>query len=205
MNTQGIDLRPVFTPPFSVCHKTQTHLVPVPSRVPTPRQHILRITRGISFLGYPSPQRPMAWPPTRPFGREPLRVAPFRVSIFRDFRTVLYAVSLIRIEWKPPIGLVGGRMGTCPVWACLRLLSQPSAGLAGSNSRRLRTFVEYPVHSHLLEASPLSASSLSPSRPCTPPCARHTQNVGRCRHSSIWGVGVDQLVRLVAPTWIHSC
>jgi len=65
-------------------------------------------------------------------------VTPFRVSIFRDFRTVLYAVSLIRIEWKPPIGLVGGRMGTCPVWACLRLLSQPSAGLAGSNSRRFR-------------------------------------------------------------------
>jgi hypothetical protein len=57
MNGQGIDLRPVFTPLFSVCHKTQTHLVPVPSRVPTPRQLIPRITRGIGFLGYPTPLR----------------------------------------------------------------------------------------------------------------------------------------------------
>jgi hypothetical protein len=101
MRSPGIDLRPVFSPLRTfvrrVCHKTRTHPAPVPSRVPTPRQHILRITRGIGFLGYPSPQRHPAWPPTRPFGREPLRVAPFRVSILRDFRTTLCTVSLIRI------------------------------------------------------------------------------------------------------------
>ncbi len=200
MNGQGIDLRPVFSTYCYACHKTRTHLAPVPSRGPTPRQHILRITRGFGEL---SRAALASWgiPPNCGIrlaacsgnAGEPQWVPPFRVSIFRDFRTVLCAVSLIRIEWRPPIGLVGGRMGTCPVWACLRLLSHPSAGLAGSNSRRLRTFVEYPAHSHLLEASPLSASSLSPSRPCTPPCVRHSQNVGRCCHSSTWRVGVDQL------------
>ena len=97
MNGQGLDLRPVFSTYCYACHKTRTHLAPVPSRVPSPRQHILRIARGIGFLGYPSPQRHPAWPPTRPFGREPLRVTPFRVSILRDHRTILYAVSLIRI------------------------------------------------------------------------------------------------------------
>jgi hypothetical protein len=57
MNAQGIDLRPVFTTPFSVCHKTRTHPAPVSSRVPTPRQLIPGITQGLCFLGYPSPQR----------------------------------------------------------------------------------------------------------------------------------------------------
>ena len=52
-------------------------------------------------------------------------------------------------------------MGTIPFWAL------PFSRLAGSGLRRLRTFVEHPVHSHLLGASPLSASSLSPSPPCT--------------------------------------
>ena len=98
MNLQGLDLRPVFSTYCYACHKTRTHLAPVPSHVPSPRQRILRITRGIRFLGYPSPQQHPAWPPTRPFGRELLRVTPFRVSILRDGRTVLYAVSLIRIE-----------------------------------------------------------------------------------------------------------
>jgi hypothetical protein len=54
MNGQGLDLRPVFSTYCYACHKTQTHLAPVPSRVPTPRQHIPRITRGIGFLGYPT-------------------------------------------------------------------------------------------------------------------------------------------------------
>jgi len=98
MRFQGIDLRPVFSTYCYACHKTRTHLAPVPSRVPTPRQLILRITRGIGFLGYPSPQRHTTWLPARPFGREPLRVAPFRVSILRDVRTTLCTVSLIRIE-----------------------------------------------------------------------------------------------------------
>jgi hypothetical protein len=58
MNAQGIDLRPVFSPLRAfvrcVCHKTRTHPAPVPSRVPTPRQPIPRITEGLCFLGYPT-------------------------------------------------------------------------------------------------------------------------------------------------------
>ena len=78
-----------------------------------------------------------------------------------------------------------------PVW---QVLTHDASGIPLS-----------PVHSHLLEASPLSASSLSPSRPCTPPCVRQTHNVGRRCYSSTWRVGVDQLPKLIAPTWIHSC
>ena len=55
MNLQGLDLRPVFSTYCYACHKTQTHPAPMPSRVPTPRQRILRITEGIGFLGYPTP------------------------------------------------------------------------------------------------------------------------------------------------------
>jgi len=48
------------------------------------------------------------------------------------------------------------------------LLGLPDSRLAGSNSRRLRAFVEHPDLGHPFEASPLSASSLSPVIPCTP-------------------------------------
>jgi hypothetical protein len=96
MNGQGLDLRPVFSTYCYACHKTRTHLAPVPSRVLTPRQRILRITRGIGFLGYPTPFGYAAWPPALTW-REPGWVTPFRVSILRDHRTILYAVSLIRI------------------------------------------------------------------------------------------------------------
>jgi hypothetical protein len=59
MNFQGVDVRPVFSTLRShrarrACHKTRTHPAPVPSRVPTPRQPIPRITEGICFLGYPT-------------------------------------------------------------------------------------------------------------------------------------------------------
>ena len=64
MNLQGIDLRPVFSPLRTfirhVCHKTQTHPAPVPSRVLTPRQPMPRITEGICFLGYPTHLWPTA-------------------------------------------------------------------------------------------------------------------------------------------------
>jgi len=65
----------------------------------------------------------------------------------------------------------------------------------------LRAFVEHPDHSHLLGVSPplvlwprdkgLSASSLSPSRPCTPTFDGHSPAVGRCFHPSTWRIGVD--------------
>ena len=143
LRAQGIDLRPVFTTPFSVCHKTQTHPAPMPSRVPTPRQHILRITRGIGFLGYPSPQRHTAWPPAR--HREPLRVAPFRVSILRDVRVVLYAVSHLS-GGNHVIAEYVAEWGQVPVWTC------PSAGLADSDSRRFNHTFAFATHSHLLGA-----------------------------------------------------
>ena len=66
-----------------------------------------------------------------------------------------------RVDTTHP-AILRGRVETFP---CLGL---PISRLAGSNSRRLRAFVEHPDHSHLLEESPLSASSLSPSHPCTP-------------------------------------
>jgi hypothetical protein len=76
------------------------------------------------------------------------------------------------------------------------LLGLPISRLTGSNSRRLRTFVEDSVHSHLLKASPLSASSLSPFRPCTPTFDSQSLAVGRCCHPSTWGIGTDRAICL---------
>jgi hypothetical protein len=74
-----------------------------------------------------------------------------------------------------------------PSWACL------FSRLAGYKLRRLHTFVEYPIHSHLLGASPLSASRLSPFRPCTPTFDNQSPAVGRCFLSSTWRVGVGKI------------
>jgi hypothetical protein len=60
----------------------------------------------------------------------------------------------------------------------------------GSNSRRFTHTFACAVHCHLLEASPPSAGSLSPSRPCTPSCVYQVHNVGRRCHSSAWRSGV---------------
>jgi hypothetical protein len=79
-------------------------------------------------------------------------------------------------------------MGTIPFWACL------SANLAGSNSRRFNRTFAFADHSCLLGASPLSASSLTPFRPCTPTFGNQSPAVGQCCLPSTWGVGVDQLV-----------
>jgi len=84
--------------------------------------------------------------------------------------------------------ILRGRMGTSPFLG-LRV----TAVFAGSNSRRLRAFVENPDHSHPLEVSLLSASSLSLFRPCTPTFDNQSHAVGRCFHSSTWRIGVDQL------------
>jgi hypothetical protein len=131
------------------------------------------------------------WPPAqvilRAIGGLLRSVCPF----LRDLRTVLYAVSHTSsgnhvsryyvAEWRQ-----------VPFWACLSAVWQvpPLA------SRRLHTFVEYPVHSHLLKASPLSASSLSPFRPCTPTFDSQSPAVGRCCHPSTWGIGTDRAICL---------
>ena len=95
----GLDLRPVFTTLDTLyplrLPKTQTHSVPMPSRVPALRQLIPGITLGLCFLGHPTPPWLTAGYLLQLDLREPRRVSPFRVSIFRDFRTILYAVSLI--------------------------------------------------------------------------------------------------------------
>ena len=86
-------------------------------------------------------------------------------------------------------------MGTFPFWACL------SAALAGSvrAQRRcaptaLQTYLRLLPIVTRLRRSPLSASCLSPSRPCTPTFDDQSPAVGRCRLPSTWGAGVDRLV-----------
>jgi len=111
------------------------------------------------------------------------------MSIFRDRRSALYAAPLVSreyhvcsyyvAEWRRfPFG-----PAVCPL-----AISRS----AGSNSRRLRAFVENPDHSHLFEASPLSASSLSPFCPCTPTFDSQSPAVGQYSLPFTWGVGVDE-------------
>ena len=142
MRFQGIDFRPVLSTSFDACHRTQTHLAPVPSRV---RPHV--------SISPALPEALASWGILLPDGIRPDRLlAPSGESrrglprsvypFLRDVRLVLYAVSLIHIEWKLCDGSPHSQLGTCPVWACLRLLRQTSADLAGSNSRRFKhTFV----------------------------------------------------------------
>jgi hypothetical protein len=146
--------------------KTQTHLAPVSSRAPALRQLIPGISLGFCFLGHPTPPWLTVGYLLQLDLREPQWVSPFRASIFRDLRTILCAVSLISSGCHVRIHYVA-EWGQVPFWACRLPISAISRS-AGCHSRRLRTFVENPVHSHLLGASPLSASSLSPSCPCTP-------------------------------------
>ncbi len=62
----------------------------ISSNLPDPRQPIPNVTLGFSFLGHPTPPVLSAWSPTLQ-GECYWRVSPFRVSIFRDRRPVLYA------------------------------------------------------------------------------------------------------------------
>jgi hypothetical protein len=89
-------------------------------------------------------------------------------------------------------------VGTFPFWACL------ISRLAGHDSRRFNHTFAFAAHSHLLGASPLSASSLSPSCPCTPTFENQSPAVGQCCHSSTWRIGVDGPLT-IAPIWTHSC
>ena len=77
--------------------------------------------------------------------------------------------------------------GQVPFWACLTAVS------AGSNSRRFNYTFACAVHRCLLEASPPTAGSLAPLRPCTPPGVYHAPNVGRRCHSSARRSGVGKL------------
>ena len=86
---------------FRVCHKTQTHPAPVPSGVPAPRKHIPGITQGLGFLRQ-AQDKSWGIPPARAYGlaacshrwESRWRLTPFRVPIFCDLRSALYAASL---------------------------------------------------------------------------------------------------------------
>ena len=137
---------------------------------------------GICFLGHPTPPRLVAWSPApalpeRALGGFPRSVCPFfKQPLVADLRTVLYAVSHVSSGYHVPRYIVA-EWGQVPFWAC-RLPVQALSRSAGSNSRRLRAFVEYPDHSHPFEASPLSASSLSLFTPCTPTFDNQSPAVG---------------------------
>jgi hypothetical protein len=154
MHNSSWTFRPVFTTqehsvPWRV-PKTQTLSAPVPSRVPALRLPILGITPGICFLGHPTPPRLAAWSPApalpeRALGGFPRSVCPFSVTLGRY--STPYPSP--RVDTTYPLTMWPN--GDIP------LLGLPSAfratsRSAGSNSRRLRTFVENPVHSHLLGA-----------------------------------------------------
>jgi len=113
-------------------------------------------------------------------------VTPFRVSIVRNYRTVLYAVSRLSDGNHVSLQYVA-EWGQVPFWACLTAVS------AGSNSRRFNYTFACAVHRCLLEASPPTAGSLAPLRPCTPPGVYHAPNVGRRCHSSARRSGVGKL------------
>ena len=71
--------------------------------------------------------------------------------------------------------------------------------LAGSVQRRcapttLQAYLRLLPIVTRLGRSPLSASRLSPFRPCTPTFDDQSPPVGRCRLPSTWGAGVDPLV-----------
>ena len=104
------------------CHKTLTPPAPVSSRVTAPRQPILRLSlkplllgvsstvkaSGLVAFSCPAPRRDLS--PLVRSAREPRRVTPSRVSIWRDVRMILYAVSHTssdhpvslqhRVEWR---------------------------------------------------------------------------------------------------------
>jgi hypothetical protein len=117
---------------------------------------------GHWLLGGSLPSGHPAWPPA-PIAERAVdgllrSVRPFSVALGRHCTPRLS----YRVEY-PRIRILRGRVEAFPFFgpACY-------SRFAGSNSRRLRVFVENPDHSHPFEASPHPASSLSPFIPCTP-------------------------------------
>ena len=111
LGASGMDLRPVFSPSRDVCHKTPTRPAPVPSRRPAPRQPIPGVTQGLCFLGYPShPGIRLAAFSTR---ESPWWVTPFRMSIWRGGRPVLYA-GPHRSDGHPASAYGGAKWGPIP-------------------------------------------------------------------------------------------
>jgi hypothetical protein len=194
-----LDFHPVFstlrTPCVrSACHKTQTHPVPVSSRAPTLRQPIPGITLGLCFLGHPTPPGLTAWSPApaspeRAPGGLLRSVCPFSVTLGWYYTPcptsrvdTMYARTTWPVETNPLLGLPTSQFGRLVITTLLTYL------------RRLSIVT-------CLGRSPLSASSLSPFRPCTPTFDNQSPAAGRCCHSSTWRVGVDDSPSsLTSPT-----
>ena len=94
------------------------------------------------------------------------------MSVFRDFRSALYAAPLVSSDYHVCTYYVAE-------WRRFPFGPACYSRFAGSNSRRLRTFVENPDLGHLFEASPFAASSLSPFCPCTPTFDSQSPAVGQ--------------------------
>jgi hypothetical protein len=156
-----------------------TSAFPYTGLTPACRQTGLRIpgiTLGICFLSHPSRQgiRPGRLLRQRRRTVDGLlrSVCPFSVTLGRHCTPrPSYRVNTTYAHTTWPNGDVS--LLGLPV-----SVSTDFSRLAGSNSRRLRAFVENPDLSHLFEASPLSASSLSPVTPCTPTFDNHSPAVG---------------------------
>lgn len=172
--------------------KTHSPLSPRLSRALAPRLPILRITRGIHFLGHPLPRQLMVG---------------YRLDLsdenWRGLRRSVIPFC-VTLGWysTPCPSYVAGRNQTqvhclaawrhVPFWACRGGYS-PSLAVRQVLTHDASNIPLSPIHSHLLEASPLSASSLSPLHPCTPPLVCQTTNVGRGCHTSTGWVGVALL------------
>jgi len=135
------------------------------------------LQRGLRFLGHPTPPRLAAWSPApalpeRALGGFPRSVCPFSATLGRYYTPC----PSFRVDTTYAPSMWSG--GTFP------FLGLPFSHLAGFISRRFNRTFAFADHSCLLGASPLSASSLSPSCPCTPTFDNQSPAVGQCCHSS---------------------
>jgi hypothetical protein len=162
----------------------------MPSRVPAPRQHITRITRGLRFLGHPTPSGLPAWSPAPVSVRAPDGFprpgCPFFVALGRYF-------TPCPSHRADALGALNqDRMGTIPVWACL------SAALAGS-VRAQRRCAPTALHPHLRFRCPLSPAggviacgwrfipfSPSHSAVCSPGTQRRVMRSLLCQEVRSW-------------------
>jgi len=147
--------RPVLSPEWAQAPRLPETLPPpasMPSRVPAPCQHIPRITRGLRFLGHPTPSGLPAWSPAPVSVRAPdgfpRSGCPFFVALGRYFTPcpshradALGALNQDRMGTIPVLGLPVSRFGrfqltTLPMY--LRLL--PIATCWGRHRLRLAVY-----------------------------------------------------------------
>jgi hypothetical protein len=156
LRTQGWRLLPKVEGPWS-----SNPLCPYALSCAGPTSAYPRHYPGHLLLGASLPSGHPAWPPApiaeRAIDRLLRSACPFSVTLGRHCTPrPSYRVDTTYPHTTWPNGDVSLFGPAC------------YSHFAGSNSRRLRAFVENPDHSHPFEASPHLASSLSPVTPCTP-------------------------------------